>query len=206
LPSEAACEPAACAAPGLQLVECDLQHPLRDSAEAFVRNAYHRVHGARIATFFPNLLLLQGRDGSTKVAAGYRRAGVAPLFLERYLTSPIDVAISARFRVTVRRGDLVEVGNFASTSALQARRFMSELPAHLLKERFVWIAFTATATMRGLLDDIGAPYSMLGTARWCPSPDDVDHWGRYYDDDPRVIVGHLPSFQRRDRRAGRNAY
>ena len=42
----------AAARPGLQLTRCDRGHPLRESAEAFVRRAYQRAHAARIATFF----------------------------------------------------------------------------------------------------------------------------------------------------------
>lgn len=193
------------AGPRLWLDPCPPDGPGRAAAEAFVRRAYHRAHGARIATFFPDLVLARDDDGAPNGVAGWRGAGTAALFLERYLEGPIEPMISTRFRVAVRRTQIAEVGNFASTGVPAARRLMDALPAFLQERGFVWIAFTATSLLRTLLHDIGASFATLAPARYRPLPGDADDWGRYYAHDPQVIVGHLPSFRPRAAAGGRRA-
>ena len=60
----------------------------------------------------------------------------------------------------------------------------------LLADGNQWIVFTATAAVRGMLARFHAPVIELARATR-DRLEDGDDWGRYYDNDPRVIAGRL---------------
>ena len=175
------------------LVECGRDHPRRQQAEAFVRKRFLESHGAHIATFMPTLLLLSDAAGNPTAVAGVRRATEEPLFLERYLSTPIEQAIWSRARMTARRRHIVEIGNFAALDSHCARTIMSHLPAYLLDRSATWIVFTATASIRRLLSALGGRCVEVGSADAARAGGGADDWGRYYANDPRVMAGFLPS-------------
>jgi hypothetical protein len=177
-------------------VTCDTGDPHRAEAEAFVRDRFHRTHGARIQTIMPSLLLLRDAAGSLRGVAGCRPAGANTLFLERYLDRPIEQALLAHTGARVRRADVVEIGNFACRDSRVASAFMSMLPRFLIQQHFVWITFTATISIRRILRHLGARCADLAPADGACVRGDSDEWGRYYANDPRVMAGYLPLARR----------
>lgn len=180
------------AAAGYRLSSCAAGDADRKEAEAFVRAAFLKTHRAEVATFMPTLLLLREPRGGLLGVAGYRIAESTPLYLERYLSLPVEQVIAARCGVPVQRSKIVEVGNFACVNSEAARRFVCLLPFHLLELRLTWIAFTATATVRRILDRVGAPCAELGSADGACAAGGADRWGKYYEQDPQVMAGYLP--------------
>jgi len=141
----------------------------------------------------PTLLSMIDGNGRLVAVTGFRRAAEESLFLERYLSVPIELALSCRARVSARRAEIVEVGNFAAIDARHARILMSFLPAYFIDRSASWIVFTATARIRGILTAIGGRCLEVGVAdRACAAGGD-DEWGHYYSKDPRVMAGFLPS-------------
>ncbi|MFZ3116692.1 MAG: thermostable hemolysin, partial [Variovorax sp.] len=69
--------------------------PRRAEVEAFVRDIFARRYGAQVQQFAPVLVSLQDH-GEIVAAAGYRSAADAPLFLERYLPSPVEALLAAQ--------------------------------------------------------------------------------------------------------------
>jgi hypothetical protein len=69
---------------------------------------------------------------------------------------------------------------------------VAALPPLLLSQGRTWIVFTATDTVRGLLARLGAPLYEIAPASARRAPNE-DHWGSYYQHDPRVMAGYLPS-------------
>ena len=67
-------------------------------------------------------------------------------------------------------------------------------PPLLLSQGHRWIVFTATDTVRSVLNRLGAPLFEIATARADRAPPG-DHWGHYYTHDPRVMAGYLPSLR-----------
>ena len=178
-----------------RMIPCGRDDARRAEGEAFVRSRFRRSHGAHIATFMPTLLLMI--DGNDKLVAvtGFRRAAQERLFLERYLSVPIELALSchAHAHAPVQRAEIVEVGNFAAVDARHAKILMSFLPAFFLERSARWIVFTATACIRGILAAMGGCCMEVGMADRARAAGGLDEWGRYYSKDPRVMAGFLPS-------------
>lgn len=184
------------AAPAYRIATCGSGDPRRAEAEIFIRSRFLRSHGARVATFMPTLLLLIDPGEELAAVAGFRCAQDEPLFLERYLRAPVEKAISSQARSPVRREEIIEVGNFAATDSRRARILMSFMPAWFLERSASWIVFTATAAIRGLVTGMGGRCIEVGTADGACASGGADEWGRYYESDPRVMAGFLPSARR----------
>lgn len=173
-----------------QLLVCGRSDPMRVELERFVQDAFVARHGAHVCSFMPTLLAMHGNRGVCGVA-GFRRAADEPLFLERYLDRPIEAAIEAATKRGVPRSQIVEVGNLAGLSCRAAVRLVLELPQLLLAQGHRWIVFTATEQVRQLLGAFRAPLIELAPARATCVAGLGDDWGRYYETDPRVMVGYL---------------
>ena len=88
---------------------------------------------------------------------------------------------------------MVEVGNLAGTNCRAAMRMVAALPSYLLTRDYQWIVFTATSAVRGILQRFGAPLVELARADGSRVAGGEDRWGRYYENDPRVFAGYLPT-------------
>jgi len=167
--------------------------PGRQAAERFIAAAFLDKHGARIREFLPELVGLQNRSGDLRAVAGYRPAGTGPLFLEQYLTGPVERGLSAQAGLPVDRERIVEVGNLAGGSCRYARHLVSLLPPFLLDRGYTWVVFTATGVVRDILTSVGAGLVELAPADAGRLERSGDAWGRYYQNDPRVMAGYLPT-------------
>ncbi len=167
--------------------------PDRRELEEFVQAAFHRRHGAHVATFMPTLLGLTDSAGRVACVTGYRPAASGRLYLEHYLDRPVEEELSARLGRGVARSSIVEVGNLAGSSCRSAIRMVTLLPRHLLGLGHEWIVFTATSAVYGILQSVGAPLTELAVADPARVSGTVDQWGGYYRHNPRVFAGHLPA-------------
>jgi hypothetical protein len=174
-----------------RLATYDREHPERRRLERFIQRAFSRHHGASVRAFMPTLLALEGQRGRVCGVVGFRRAAAEPLFLERYLDQPVEFALAQHVGNSIARDRVVEVGNLASLSCRAACHLVAALPRILLADGNQWIVFTATAAVRGMLARFRAPVIELARATR-DRLDDADEWGRYYNNDPRVIAGYLP--------------
>jgi hypothetical protein len=167
--------------------------PGRVELEDFVSSAFHRRHGAVVRSFLPTLLGFREPAGVLRGVVGLRLAGVSPLYLEQYLDRPVEAAIGAASGRTVQRREVVEVGNLAGSNCRTAMRMVAALPAYLLAQDCRWIVFTATSAVREILLGFGAPLLELARADGARVAVGADHWGSYYETDPRVFAGYLPA-------------
>ena len=174
----------------------DAGAPERGELEAFVAEAFRRGHDATVASFMPTLLSLRDGSGRLRSVVGLRGATAAPLFLEHYLEQPVEAALATATGRAIRREQVVEVGNLAGSNCRAAVRMVALLPSYLLSLEYRWIVFTATSTVRGILQGLGAPLVELARADGRRVADGPDRWGRYYDTDPRVLAGYLPLSRR----------
>jgi hypothetical protein len=167
--------------------------PSRASAEGFIAGAFLDKHGARVREFLPELVGLHSRTGDLRAVAGYRSAGAGPLFLEQYLAGPVEADLSGQLGVPVARSQIVEVGNLAGGSCRYARHLVSLLPTFLLDRGYTWVVFTATSVVRDILTSVGASLLELAPADARRLAGGAEAWGRYYEHDPRVMAGYLPT-------------
>jgi hypothetical protein len=165
----------------------------RAELEAFVGAAFKRGHDATVTSFMPTLLSFRDRAGELRGVVGLRGAVPQPLYLEQYLEKPVEAAIAAATGHPVRREQVVEVGNLAGANCRAAMRMVALLPGYLLSRDYRWIVFTATSTVRGILEGFGAPLVELARADGARVAGSPDRWGRYYEKDPRVLAGYLPA-------------
>ncbi len=167
--------------------------PGRAAAENFVRAKFFRTHQACIRSFMPVLLGLTDHTGILHGVVGSRFAESEPLFLERYLDSPVEQTLGHHVGARIPRSSIVEVGNLACRDSRTARRLISMLPRHLMALGRTWIAFTATSSVRRILSHAGARPLELAKADPGRIADTADTWGHYYEHDPHVLAGYLPS-------------
>ena len=182
--------------PALRLTEAGIAAPGRAELEAFVQAAFARKHGAQVSSFMPTLLSFHDACGELRGVIGLRAAGPQRLYLEQYLEQPVEAAIAAAAGMAAHRNEVVEVGNLAGANCRAAMRMVSALPSYLLARNHRWIVFTATSAVRGILQGFGAPLVELARADGSRVAHGADRWGRYYDNDPRVLAGYLPSSRR----------
>ena len=111
---------------GIDRYLVDHKHPQRDRVEGFIAQRFLDVHGARISSFMPNLLVLFVVEGNPAAALGVRDAGYEPLFLEYYLDLPVEVVLAknADLCLPPSRDCIAEIGNLASVD----RRASRQLP------------------------------------------------------------------------------
>ena len=180
----------------LRLGVADTNAPDRAELEAFVGAAFRRGHDATVASFMPTLLSFRSPAGDLRGVIGLRAAVPQALYLEQYLEQPVEAAISAATGQPVQRTQVVEVGNLAGANCRAAMRMVAQLPGYLLSRDYCWIVFTATRTVRGILESLGAPLVELARADGARVAAGPDRWGRYYEQDPRVLAGFLPASRR----------
>lgn len=175
--------------------------PDRRELEAFIGAAFRRQHGASVRSYLPLLVSLRDADGALAGAAGYRNGSEGPLYLEQYLAGPVEMVIARQTGAgAVARETIAEIGNFACRDCATATKMMGVLADLLREQRHDWVVFTATRTVRGIMRRMGLRLAELARAeRSCLVA--ADDWGRYYEQDPRVMLGYVPSW---DPAAGRN--
>jgi hypothetical protein len=164
--------------------------PRRADVEAFVRGIFAQRYGADVQQFAPSLVSLQDH-GEIVAAAGYRSAADAPLFLERYLSAPVDTLLAAQGPTQPARSGLVEVGHLAASRSGEGRRLIALLGPHLAAQGFQWVVGTLTTELRQLFVRIGVTPLALGIADPAALGAEAGHWGSYYDHRPVVLAGHL---------------
>jgi hypothetical protein len=173
----------------------DESDPRRAEVESFIQEVYDRRFGAQVTHFTPTLVALWGIDG-IHAAAGYRSAEQGPLFLERYLPSPVEMLLAAHSAATPSRRQIVEVGHLAASRAGEGRRLVLQLASHLQARGYEWVVSTLTGELRQLFVRIGIAPLTLGMADPARLGDEATSWGRYYEHRPVVLAGHLPKAMR----------
>lgn len=168
----------------------DASDPQRAEVEAFIRRVYAEQYGARITGFAPTLLSMRDAQGRLRAAAGFRSASDGPLFLERYLTGPVDQLLSSHAQVD--RDRIVEVGHLAALQAGDGRRMAARVAAQLVAQGQDWIVCTLTAPLRHLFTRLGIASITLGVADPARLGAEAPAWGSYYKQAPLVQAGYLP--------------
>lgn len=164
--------------------------PRREEAEAFIRKAFSRRYGADVSSFAPNLLLVEQRQQLIAVT-GWRGASAEALFLERYLDTPIEMAMAQLADQSVVRERIVEVGNLAAERAGGSIHVILTLSRHLHSLGYEWVVFTATQELIGIFSRLGLPLLALAKADPARLGDAAGAWGTYYDTQPIIVAGRI---------------
>jgi hypothetical protein len=179
--------------PAVRLQIHSAASPGREQVERFVAAVYQRRFGAVVRQFAPVLVSLHDEQGERVAAAGYRAARLGPLFLERYLSAPVQALLPA---APAREG-IVEVGHLAAVRAGEGRRLIRLLGPHLSSQGFEWAVSTLTQELRNLLVRMGVSRLALGVADPALLGEQAAQWGRYYEHKPLVLAGRLDAATQR---------
>jgi len=164
----------------------------RDEVEQFIRRVYARRFGASVKHFAPHLVSLRDREsGELVAAAGYRQASAAPLFLERYLSVPVELSLCPPGTPPPSREGIFEVGHLAAERAGEGRRLIFLLAGHLAERRAQWVVGTLTEELRHLFVRLGIAPLALGRADAAALGDGASEWGSYYEHHPVVLAGQV---------------
>ncbi len=179
---------------GKQPCLIDAQHPLRPQVEQFIAQRFLDMHGARISSFMPLLIALLSEDGKILAAVGIRSADCEALFLEHYLDTSVQQAISSTAgpaMLTPERDRIVEIGNLASIDRHASRKLFKVLACLLQAENFEWAVFTGCSSLHRMFKTMGIETIGLGRALQARLPVDQQTWGGYYEDNPQVVAGKV---------------
>lgn len=149
------------------------------------------AYGARPIIHAPHFLTIRSGDGQIVATAGLRGAADEPLFLEQYLGQPVERAIHAISGHDICRSEIIEIAHLACSKRGMSRFLFVAMTALLVQWQYRWIAFTGTKAVRHIFDSLNMAPVTLAPADPRHLPDQGQSWGRYYDQEPHVMVGEI---------------
>lgn len=177
--------------PGQELDLHGCNTPTRAGVEHYINQQFQAAYGATISDFLPLILTLSCNDKLGAVT-GICPADSHLLFLEQYLSNPIEDEISRFSTQSVKRSSIAEIGNLAASRRGSSQLLFVLLAAILHRANFEWLAFTATSQLRGTIKKLGFDLYPITEARPLQvSKASVQDWGSYYETKPLVVAGRL---------------
>jgi hypothetical protein len=159
---------------------------MRSVVEDEIRRLYLDRFAARLSSFPDTLVAEVDASGIIECAAGIR-FGSQKLFSECYLDLPVERILSHRFGRAVHRDRVVEVCTLAATKSGRSHSFIQRIVEFAESADAEWAIFTATRTVRALLQRSGMKMVELARAERSRVNNPSD-WGNYYKHDPRVMA------------------
>lgn len=164
--------------------------PGRTRAQEYIHAQFARYYGANVKQYMPYLLTLE-KHGEILAALGFRLAAGHGLFLEQYLTEPVERLVSKVTGNPVKRDLIVEIGNLASSHPERTKELFALL-TFLLKQRGCeWVVCNTTPKVRSTFKHMGFEFVTLQKTTSTSLQQDAHVWGSYYDHDPRLCMGSL---------------
>jgi hypothetical protein len=167
-------------------------HPQRTQVEAAIAQRFADVYGADIRHFMP-LQLCAHVDGEMVATLGIRQAQQSSLFLENYFDQPVERFASAITGQVIKRCDVVEIGNLASSRRGASQWLFVALTLLLCEQQQPWVTFTATPEVQKLLRRLNITPRPLTNADADRLGADKYDWGNYYAQKPLVMITHAPT-------------
>ena len=161
---------------------------LRALVEDEIRKTYWERFQARLTVLPRTLVASVSASGIVECAAGIRFSN-HDFFFECYLDLPVEIELQYRFGRAVQRHRLIEVCNLAGRKPGRSQSFIAGFIEFAEAAEFDWLIFTATKSLRALLERSGVRMTQLARAERFRVPNPSD-WGSYYEHDPRVMAVH----------------
>ena len=95
------------------------------AVEEFIIDTYAKAYGAKIGVHYPILMSVRDENGTILAALGFRYATGGDLFLEQYLTHPVEEILDTP------RSTITEIGNLASSGGGASIFLFAALSAYL---------------------------------------------------------------------------
>ena len=164
----------------------------RSQAENFIKAGFKKSYGAIISVSMPQILTVE--NGKLKAALGIRSAK-SPLFIEQYLSVPVE-QLNILASEKIRRNEIVEFGSLYSN----ANRFTIPLflvtAVSLYCRNYKYLVFSGTEQVLTILKKAGVNFSYVCDADQNLLAASDDDWGSYYQADPKVVLVSLSKVMR----------
>lgn len=157
----------------------------REAVERFIIDIYAKSYKAKIGVHYPTLMSVQDDQGKILAALGFRNASDEPLFLEQYLSHPIDEILDAP------RSSITEIGNLASAGGGASLFLFAALSAYLNDKKQSHAVVTGTNLIEGRLRTLGLKPTRLAKANPSLLLKNGEDWGSYYETEPYVMAGQV---------------
>lgn len=155
------------------------------AVEDFIVGTYAKSYGAKIGVHYPILMSVRDEAGNIMAALGFRYAAKGPLFLEQYLSHPVEEILDTP------RSSITEIGNLASSGGGASVFLFAALSAYLNSKGQTHAVITGTNFIEKRLRSLGLKPIRLAAA----NPDLLlrrdENWGTYYNTDPHVLAGQV---------------
>lgn len=163
----------------------------RSNVERFIHGVYRERYGARVQHYAPVLVSLRNAEHEIIAAAGYRIADRAALFLERYLSQPVEALLARDTTQGVARARIVEVGHLSASQVGAGKRLIHLMGPHLAGLGLEWVVSTLIQELQHLFVRLGITPLALGVADPALLGAAASDWGSYYDHRPVVVAGRI---------------
>lgn len=151
----------------------------------FIRRRFLQAYGAEPALRIPLLLALTSAQGSLLAAVGVRNAALERLFLEDYLSVPVESVMPL---AGIPRSKIAEIAHLAGVEAGVSRHLFAALTVWLEGAGYDWVVCTGTDQLRNSFHRMGIGTRVLADANPENLPDGGAGWGRYYEHQPVVMA------------------
>ena len=170
---------------GRWLSQITSQTAMSETVAGFIRRRFLQAYGAEPALRLPALLALTTAQGSLLAAVGVRNAGRERLFLEDYLSVPVEAVMPVS---GIERYKIAEIAHLAGVEAGVSRYLFASLSVWLASAGYEWVVCTGTDHLSNSFKRLGIATQVLGDADPARLPDEGAGWGRYYDHHPEVMA------------------
>lgn len=175
------------------------QTAMAETVTGFIRRRFMQAYGADPALRIPALLALTTAQGSLLAAVGVRNAGRERLFLEDYLSVPVEAVMPVP---GTERKKIAEIAHLAGVEAGVSRYLFASLSVWLDAAGYEWVVCTGTDQLRNSFHRLGISTQVLANADPARLPDGGAGWGRYYDHHPVVMAVNVVEGMSAMRQAG----
>ncbi len=158
--------------------------------ESYIANKFHLEYDANVCTFAPLLLSMHCQQ-DLSAAVGIRPALSTPLFIEQYLDTNIEKCIQSPDIKPVKRHEIVEISNLVTTRRGASQLLFIVLGSVMYEAGYRWLVFSATDKVERITRKFPFPVQILASSNPDSLGDRATEWGRYYETNPRVIVGDI---------------
>lgn len=161
--------------------------PERQRVERFIQDIYSKNYGADITITYPVLMSVRNADDQILSAVGLRYAGEEKLFLEQYTGKPIEKILGCE------RRKIAEIGNLASAGQGASVFLFAALASYLHHKGISYAVVTGTDFLHRYFEKMGLSPHMICNAQLSDLHEKGQDWGTYYDTQPRVLAGSVPT-------------
>jgi hypothetical protein len=161
--------------------------PNRCDVEQHIADVFAATYGAEVTEFAPFLMSLVCA-GNVSAAAGIRPAATGPLFLEQYLDSPVEQALSNCYGKSIDRDEIFELGNLAALRSGVCQLFYLIMAGVIARTKLKHVVFSGTKEVQRGLHKLGFHMETIVAADPSRLGDAAANWGTYYASDSQVMA------------------